>query len=119
MNTRPLRKTIFCDIDGTIFKHQNTLHNMVQRFELLPGVLEKFIEWKTLDYHIIITTSRPESCRFVTEQQLFDAGIFYNQLIMGIPNGARILINDKKPDGTITSSAFCIDRDNGLFDINV
>ena len=43
--TRP--KTIFCDIDGTLVKHQiptiNTVPN--KKLEILPGTIEKLSEW--------------------------------------------------------------------------
>ena len=47
---------------------------------------------------IILTTGRKEGMRRITEQQLESAGIVYDKLIMGIGGGARVLINDLKPD---------------------
>ena len=34
------RKTIFCDIDGTIFEHKKDLSVMIKEAKLLPGVVE-------------------------------------------------------------------------------
>ena len=114
-NFRDLRKTIFCDIDGTIFKHKKDLHTMLTEPPiLLPGVIERFTEWRLKDYFIVITTARPEGTRRVTEEQLSSFGIFYNQLIMGLPTGSRMVVNDRKPDGMNTAEAVCLDRNAGL-----
>lgn len=112
------RKTIFCDIDGTIFVHGKTLTAMVtNKPRLLPGVVEAFSEWRRKDYCIVLTTARPEGCRNITIKQLNELGLFYDQLIMGLPVGPRIVINDKKLDGLVTSFAVSIDRDEGLINV--
>jgi len=85
----------------------------------LPGTIEKLTEWEVNGFRIILTTGRKESSRSVTEKQLAQAGIFYDQLIMGIGGGARYLINDKKSDGTIASFSFCPDRNQGIKDIEI
>jgi phosphatidate phosphatase PAH1 len=113
------RKTIFCDIDGTIFEHKKDLSVMLKEATLLPGVVEKFLQWREKDYYIILTTARPEGCRLATESQLRNFGIFYDKLVMGLPIGPRVVINDKKSDGSITSYAICIDRDSGLESIDI
>ena len=113
--------TIFCDIDGTLVHHQNPsitstdTHKML----LLPDTLEKLIEWEKKGYYIVLTTARKESMRKVTQKQLTEVGIFYDQLIMGISSGRRYLINDDKPDGTKTSFAINLPRNKGLGDINI
>jgi len=114
------RKTIFCDIDGTLFEHKKDLHAMITKDpSILPGVIEKFRERRNKDYYIIITTARPEGCRNITEKQLASFGIFYDRMIMGLPVGPRVVINDKKPDGLITSEAICLVRNSGLLDVEI
>lgn len=114
------KKTIFLDIDGCIFKHCG---NMTTQFEnpiLLPGVLEKFIEWDTKGYTIILITGRKESMRELTEKQLSSYKIFYDKLIMGLHRGERIIINDKKTTSNEqTASAIEINRNEGLKNINI
>ena len=118
--TITLRKTILIDIDGTIFKHNQNLSKMAtDKQELIEATVEKFLEWRAKQYYIVITTARVEGLRRVTEKQLTDAGLFYDQMIMGLPNGCRVLINDDKPDGTITAVAHCIKRDVGISNIDV
>jgi hypothetical protein len=113
------RKTIFCDIDGTIFKHQKTLNKMLIKAEILPGVIDKFLEWRQKEYYIVLTTARPRGCRKVTEDQLLDFGLFFDELIMGLPSGPRVLINDTKPNGMITSCSVALDRDTGFENLEV
>lgn len=114
-----VRKTIFIDIDGTIFKHHGNLNRMViEEAEVINGVVEKFLEWRRKEYYIVLTTARLEGMRHVTQKHLTDAGLFYDQMIMGLPPGERVLINDEKPDGTNTASSFCIKRDAGISHIN-
>jgi ribonucleotide monophosphatase NagD (HAD superfamily) len=115
-------KTIFSDIDGTLVKHVSPFESAKRshRMELLPGTIEKLEEWDMKGYNIILTTGRKESCRRVLEKQLSDAGIMYDQLIMGIGGGIRVLINDRKPYGDFdTTEAVVLDRDEGISNIKI
>ncbi len=111
--------TIFCDIDGTLAIHRKPTDQFYNKLELLDGTLEKILEWDKLGYIIILTTGRKESLRQVTENQLNEAGIIYDQLIMGIGGGKRYLINDNKPNGTISAGHICIARNEGIKNINI
>ena len=89
-------KTIFCDIDGTILKHAHRFSDINDdNLKVLPGVLEKFNEWDSIGHTIILCTARKESAREMTERHLKSLGICYDQLIMGLTSGQRVLINDK------------------------
>lgn len=88
-------KTIFCDIDGTILKHAHRYSDLKDGQELLAGVLDKFNEWDSQGFRIILTTARKESAREMTEKLLKSFGICWDILLMGIGGGVRILINDK------------------------
>ncbi len=113
-------KTIFCDIDGTLLKHHGGLYPITQnKPELLPNAIEAIVSWKNKDYTIILTTGRPESMRELTVEQLSGFGIFYDMLIMGLPRGERIVINDKKPDGTKTAGAINIERNEGISSVRI
>tara|TARA_R110002020_G_scaffold55309_1_gene153540 strand:+ start:22883 stop:23242 length:360 start_codon:yes stop_codon:yes gene_type:complete len=114
------RKTFFIDIDGTLLKHKGDFSDIsTDEPKILPYVREKMNEWCSKEYNIIIVTARRESVRSVTEHQLQSLGIPYDQLIMGIGKGERIIINDKRPNGDITASAINIDRDMGFTEINI
>jgi NDP-sugar pyrophosphorylase family protein len=89
-------KTIFCDIDGTILKHIHKFSDItIDSQPVLDDVIKKFNEWDSQCHRIIICTARKESAREITEKQLKQIGIAWDQLIMGCTNGERILINDK------------------------
>jgi NDP-sugar pyrophosphorylase family protein len=117
-------KTIFCDIDGTIIKHVHRFSEVGKDpAEILPGVREKFDEWDSKGYKIILTTARKESARRLTEKQLSLIGLPWDYLLMGITSGQRVLINDKlinnDPDraiaiNVITSEGFVSEEFNNL-----
>jgi len=112
-------KTIFCDIDGCIFKHHGDITTLsTNPYELLPWVKEAFKQWINKGYTIILTTGRPESFRTITEQQIRNAGLCYHHLIMDLPRGQRVIINDVKPD-EINPTAACINlqRNEGMEDV--
>jgi len=114
-------KIIFLDIDGCLLRHHGGSSTSLidQEPELLPGVREKLDEWEVKGYQIIITTGRKESLRKFTEKQLLKFGITYDHLIMGLGRGERIVINDKKPDGTQTANHININRNEGIGVINI
>ena len=114
-------KTIFCDIDGTLVRHDppHLTAKPNYKMQILEGTLEKLMEWDKKGYNIILTTGRKESLRVVTEKQLAEAGIFYDQLVMGIGGGERYLINDCKEDGAQYAKAINITRNQGIKNINI
>lgn len=113
-------KTIFIDIDGTILRHNGNLSEQIMTTpEVLPKVLERFNEWNKKGYHIVLTTGRKECMREMTVKALLAGGVFYDQLIMGLPRGERILINDTKPEMDNTASAFVVKRNMGLGEIEL
>jgi len=113
-NNRP--KTIFLDIDGTIIHHYGDLSSQqIKKPILLDGTIEKLIEWDKKGYNIILTTGRRESMRKKTIKELSEIGIFYDQLIMGIGGGVRVLINDKKNNSDeCTAIAINLNRNEGV-----
>ena len=77
-------------------------------------------EWDRLGYNIILTTGRKESQRQKTEEYLSNLGIIYDQLVMGIGGGDRVLINDRKPNSDRdTAYAISIDRNEGISDVKI
>lgn len=107
--------TIFTDLDGTLMRHPGNQQGMLDQTEPLPGVVEKMKAWKAAGATIIITTGRPEFVRERTEQQLREAGIIYDRLIMGLSSGRRHLINDNKPGFMPdTAEAHVIPRNSGF-----
>lgn len=103
----PLGKTWIFDIDGTICKHNG--YKIDGYDTLLPGVVDFFSKIPTED-KIIFITSRTQEYSKITEKMLKENGIRYEAIIYGLPFGERILINDKKPSGLLTSIAINTDR---------
>ena len=114
--------TIFCDIDGTLVKHDPPYITCKEDYKmiLLDGTLEKLEEWDRSGYNIILTTGRRESMRKQTEIQLSNIGIFYDQLIMGIGGGKRIIINDRKPNKEENyAHAINLTRNKGIKNVKI
>ena len=113
-------KTLFIDIDGTLFKHNGSFSDIaLKEATLLPDVRERMDEWCSKEYKIILTTARRESLRARTESELARLGIPYDVLVMGISKGHRVVINDRRPNGDKTAFAINIGRDHGLEGIDL
>lgn len=115
-------KTIFLDIDGTLIYQyggldQQIFHETVR----LPYVLERLHEWDLKGYIIILCTGRKESMRRFTEEQLLNMGIYYDQLIMGLGGGVRVLINNEKSSspGMETAVGLTIPKNEGLGEVEI
>jgi mannose-6-phosphate isomerase-like protein (cupin superfamily) len=107
--------TYFLDIDGVLIKHKGDLTTQLQDLkpELLDNVLFFLNALDRSGSKIVLTTGRKESMRSVTEEQLSNLGIFYDQLVMGCNRGARIVVNDLKPQSELkTAFGFNIKRNN-------
>ena len=109
------KNTMFCDIDGTLFKYRKFETYKTSDPELLDGVKEKMDQWKSDGHMIILTTARPEYLREHTVKELELHDLPYDRLIMEIERGPRYLINDMDP-GKPGERAIGINliRDHGL-----
>lgn len=111
--------TIFCDIDGCILKHEWPPD--VNRIpELLEGAFIKFTEWNRQGHKIILTTARTSNYRDVTIRALNSHRLPFNELLMDLPCGRRILINDVKPEEAElqTAIAYNLKRNAGLLELD-
>ena len=113
-------KTIFCDQDGCVFEHRGKEGISLSQ-PILPGVKQKFDEWEKKGYIVIITTARNRRFKEITEKAQLNNGLKYDDLIMNIGSGQRVLINDQKPydgwEGKETAIAINIKRDEGLINV--
>lgn len=128
MNYKPLSlkpKTFFIDIDGVIIEQGTRWDdgNMPGEYDCfeVAGSAETVNRWKADGNRIVLTTARAEPLRARTECQLEQIGVHYDLLIMGLPNGQRILINDRKPTEKEipTAIAINVDRDVGLAGVEI
>ena len=108
-------KTIFLDIDGTIFAQSDRcadLHNTQPI--LLKGSAKKCWEWHLKGYRIILTTGRPTTTRHDCELALAHHNIIYDQLIMDLGPFPRYLVNNKGHDNENKASAINVDTNKGI-----
>ncbi len=112
--------TIFCDLDGTLVKHENN-PNYDSDLILLPSTNDKLQHWMDIGYRIIICTARISKDEVKLRKSLERAGIPYHELIMGLPSGPRYVINDRKPSGLLVSQALSreVSRDMGIQNITL
>jgi hypothetical protein len=87
------RPTIFCDIDGTLVLSKDRL-SYDTPWEAHEDTLALLLKKLDEGCQIVFTTARPENARQVTRQMLDDLGFKDCQLMMGLHNSKRILIND-------------------------
>ncbi len=103
-----LGKTWIMDIDGTIVKHNG--YKTDGKDTLLEGAREFFKKLSPED-KVILITSRKREYKEMTESFLAENGIRFDTIIYDLPYGERILINDRKPSGMMTSIAVNTRRD--------
>ena len=117
-------KTYFIDVDGTIVEYLTweqldamALVNPISTLAaetLLPGVKELWSKITNED-SVVITTARHEKHRALTEKIFEDHSLRYDTILMDLPNGPRILINDT-PDILIKKAiAINVERNHGFY----
>jgi hypothetical protein len=92
-NYRKSYKTVFCDIDGVLLENGSAYFGTTWE-NTLP--IKRNIEAinNLENCYVVLTTSRPEKLRKVTQRLLQAYGLKFNQLVMGLPHCQRILVND-------------------------
>lgn len=102
--------TWLVDLDGTLTEHNAHLRG---GDVLLPNV-RSFWERIPPGDAVLILTARESRYREATESFLATQGLRYDALIMDLPKGERILINDRKPDGLTMAIAINLQRNAGF-----
>lgn len=87
-------RTFFIDLDGTVLMHGHRYSNLYKGQEACPGVVEALDELDSLGHTIILVSARKESSRRFTEENLDRLGVPYDQLILGVSQGKRVVVND-------------------------
>lgn len=105
------RKTWFLDFDGTIV-YQKSYREEIDY--ILPSTIDFFNNTIKESDFVIITTGREESHKKRIEKFMNSFGLKYDLILCGLPTGVRIVVNDKKPDGTKTALSHNVTRDEGL-----
>ena len=114
--------SIFIDLDGTLIRHDGSRSLGSGEYgilkELTPSPIMQLNKLYLDGNKIVITTARHESNRNSLESSLSAIGIMYDQLIMGLSGGPRVLVNDSKPSlpGFMTAWSINTARDESAMD---
>ncbi len=92
------KNTIFCDIDGTIFKYRKFDTYKSSPAEPIQSTVEYLQKQHSEGHMIILTTARPPDMLGHTMWELKNHNIPFERLVMGIERGPRYLINDIDPE---------------------
>lgn len=102
-------RTWFLDLDGVVFKHNRYKAHPRKLERAIPEAIE-FLNCIPRYDKIVLTTGRPEKFRKITLKSLQYNRVKFTALIMGLPRGARIVLNDEKPTHTKTAFGFTVAR---------
>lgn len=108
------KSTIFCDIDGTLFIYRKFDTMLSTPPTLINSTADYIRENHNQGNYIVFTTARPEKLRGFTILELLKNKIPYDQIVMGIGRGTRILINDNEFEGENRAIAHSLKRDMGF-----
>lgn len=86
------KSVIFCDIDGTLVVAKSRFN--YEEVEPLHNNIAALLAKQKGGCQIIFTTARPHVAEELTKSMLDSFGFVNYQLIMGLQNSRRILIND-------------------------
>ena len=106
-----LNKTWILDVDGTLVKHNG--YKIDGHDTLLDGVKEFFEKISAKD-KVVLVTARQEKYLRALKEFLKKNNIRYDYLLVDMPTGERILVNDRKPSGLDMAFAVNKDRDKRL-----
>jgi hypothetical protein len=113
-----LPKTWLIDIDGTIFSHNSHLTHTKGRLDRPLDNVAEFISGIGKEDMVILLTARETRYRAYTIRQLKKNKIRFDMLIMDLPIGERIIINDIKRSGLKTAHAINIERNRWPKDLS-
>ena len=106
------RKTWFLDFDGTLVEQRS---HRSDEDHILPGTKEFFSNVVKEDDLVVKTTARDSRNHKdrIAEFMMFH-GLKCDIILCDLPSGPRFVINDKKPDGTMTAHSLNLTRDSGV-----
>ena len=92
-NDKPV---IFCDIDGTLIESQGRVggKSFNSPIVTMGKTVDRLLEYQKKGAQFVFTTARPKDVERITYSMLVTLGFRNFQLIMGLQNSRRILIND-------------------------
>lgn len=110
----PKPKTYFFDLDGTVLMHAHAYSNLKNAPALCPGVKKALDEIDSRGDKIVLVSARKESARKLTQEVLDELMVPYDQLVLGVSQGTRIIVNDKlEPDSPSRCKSVDVLTDKG------
>jgi choline kinase len=108
------RLVVFCDIDGVLFKNSSKFARDGWTYSPLQKNIDALVKIQgTGDLYLVVTTSRPEALKVELDRELTAAGLKVDQFVMGLPHGARYLVNDFSATNPFPSAvAINLERDS-------
>jgi hypothetical protein len=105
---------VFCDIDGVLFKNSSKFARDGWTYSPLQKNIDALVKIQgTGDLYLVVTTSRPEALKVELDRELTAAGLKVDQFVMGLPHGARYLVNDFSATNPFPSAvAINLERDS-------
>jgi choline kinase len=115
--------TLFLDLDGTIFKHDNGGGIGEFIYSKSPILVSEGIpQWiqslKAYGYSIVITSARHETSRTLVQDQLTALKIPYDELILGLSGGPRFIFNDTKSSLACFPTAYAFNYPRNEFPVS-
>lgn len=108
-----LPKTWILDIDGTLVKHNGY---KIDGYDTLLQGVDEFFKTVPPNDKIVLLTARTEEYLPALRKFLAKNNIRYDILLIDMPMGERILVNDRKPSGLDMAFAINKNRDE-VFDV--
>jgi hypothetical protein len=106
-----LPRTWFLDFDGTLVLHDSHKSDVDS---VLPGTYDFFRQFVKKNDRVVITTARDCEHRERISLFMIAHGFRCDEILCGLPTGPRIVINDRKPDGSTTAHSVNLERDSGI-----
>ena len=94
--------SVFFDFDGVLVKHSNHSTNKLEDNTFIEENVKQIKKLKDAGHKIIITTARSSKTRDGFVKLLKHKGIPYDDIVMSLPSGPRVLVNDRKPSKLFT-----------------
>ncbi len=112
----PLPHTWVLDLDGTLVEHNGY---KTGEDKWLPGALDFLRSIPAEDYILILTARFEDWAPAKTKEFLEEHKVRYNEILFGMPQGERILLNDDKPSGLRCAHVINPKRNQGLEHIKI
>lgn len=100
------KNTIFCKIEGSLINENNN--------NIIESIVNKINNAYDQGNIIVLTTNKPENMRNQLINILNNNNIKFSKLLMGLPNGPQISINNYDDNNNHKSFSFSTKKNEGF-----